>query len=191
MKMLALWRPEAVAEVLEKLWGGEETVIVISSDLSHYHPYPEARAIDHHTVQEILRFDSTPIDHEQACGATPINGFLPVARKHHLHPRLVGLCNSGDTVGSHDAVVGCIDRPRLVSDIVLSPDSGESLFLLWPLYCWAFRGLAGEFRTQAHSFAYRGLSDGPPSPQAADIGWPPLTPAERDHTNAAYSLAVR
>ncbi len=99
-------RPEAVAEVLEKLWGGEETVIVISSDLSHYHPYAEARAIDRHTVQEILYFDSTPIDYEQACGATPINGFLPVARKHHLRPRLVGLCNSGDTAGSRDVVVG-------------------------------------------------------------------------------------
>ncbi|MBN6744868.1 MULTISPECIES: AmmeMemoRadiSam system protein B [Acidithiobacillus] len=99
-------RPDEVARVLEKLWGGEETVIVISSDLSHYHPYAEARAIDHHTVEEILRFDPTPIDHEQACGATPINGLLPVARKHHLHPRLVGLCNSGDTAGSRDAVVG-------------------------------------------------------------------------------------
>ncbi|CDQ12207.1 MEMO1 family protein Acife_2212 [Acidithiobacillus ferrivorans] len=99
-------RPEAVAEVLEKLWGGEETVIVISSDLSHYHPYTEARAIDHHTVEEILRFDPQPIEHDQACGATPINGFLPVARKHHLRPRLVDLCNSGDTAGSRDAVVG-------------------------------------------------------------------------------------
>ncbi len=98
--------PGEVAEVLDALWGGPETVILISSDLSHYHPYAEARSIDNATVQQILRLDSTPIHHEQACGATPINGLLQAAHRHHLQPRLLDLRNSGDTAGSRDAVVG-------------------------------------------------------------------------------------
>lgn len=97
---------QKVAEVLDMLWGGPETVILISSDLSHYHPYAEARDIDTATVQQILRLDDTPIHHEQACGATPINGLLQTARRHHLQPRLLDLRNSGDTAGSRDTVVG-------------------------------------------------------------------------------------
>jgi AmmeMemoRadiSam system protein B len=97
---------QEVAEVLDVLWGGPETVILISSDLSHYHPYAEARGIDTATVQQILRLDGTPIHHEQACGATPINGLLQIARRHHLQPRLLDLRNSGDTAGSRDTVVG-------------------------------------------------------------------------------------
>ena len=98
--------PGEVAEVLDALWGGPETVILISSDLSHYHPYAEARSIDSATVRQILRLDGTPIHHEQACGATPINGLLQAALHHHLQPRLLDLRNSGDTAGSQDAVVG-------------------------------------------------------------------------------------
>src|SRR6185503_6306133 len=64
-----------VAEVLERLWGGAETLIVISTDLSHYHPYERARAIDGATIERIARF-ATDIDHEEACGATPLNGLL-------------------------------------------------------------------------------------------------------------------
>ncbi|WP_308389131.1 AmmeMemoRadiSam system protein B [Acidithiobacillus sp. AMEEHan] len=98
--------PREVAEVLDALWDGPETVILISSDLSHYHPYAEARNIDNATVQQILRLDTTPIHHDQACGATPINGLLQAAQRHHLWPRLLDLRNSGDTAGSRDAVVG-------------------------------------------------------------------------------------
>ncbi|BBI99677.1 hypothetical protein FGKAn22_13700 [Ferrigenium kumadai] len=97
--------PEEVAEVLEKLWGGEETLIVISSDLSHFLPYAAARHVDEETVQTILKL-GPPIDHEQACGGTPINGLIVAARRHRLTPHLLDLRNSGDTAGSQDRVVG-------------------------------------------------------------------------------------
>jgi AmmeMemoRadiSam system protein B/AmmeMemoRadiSam system protein A len=70
---------EEVAEVIERLWGGDETLIVISSDLSHYLPYADARRTDRATVDTVLALEPM-LDHEQACGATPINGLLRVAR---------------------------------------------------------------------------------------------------------------
>ena len=97
--------PEKVAEVLERLWGGEETLIVISSDLSHFLPYAAARRVDRETVQTILKL-GPPIDHEQACGGTPVNGLIIAARHHGLTPHLLDQRNSGDTAGSHDRVVG-------------------------------------------------------------------------------------
>lgn len=97
--------PEEVAEVLERLWGGEETLIVISSDLSHFLPYSAAKRVDSETVQTILEL-GRPIDHEQACGGTPVNGLMVAARHHHLIPHLLDLRNSGDTAGSQDRVVG-------------------------------------------------------------------------------------
>ncbi len=96
---------EEVAEVLEQVWGGDETLIVISSDLSHYLPYDMARRIDSATSQAILRME-TEITHDHACGATPINGLLLAARRHHLTPHLLDLRNSGDTAGPRDGVVG-------------------------------------------------------------------------------------
>jgi AmmeMemoRadiSam system protein B len=97
--------PAEVAEVLEALWGGPETLIVISSDLSHFLPYRTAQAIDQDTVEHILNLDG-PLTHEQACGGTPISGLLLAARRHHLQPRLLNLCNSGDTAGERQRVVG-------------------------------------------------------------------------------------
>ena len=97
--------PEKVAEVLERLWGGPETLIVISSDLSHYHSYERARAIDAATVQAILAFDAG-ISHEQACGATPVAGMLIAARRKGLAPELLDCRNSGDTAGDKTRVVG-------------------------------------------------------------------------------------
>ncbi len=94
-----------VAEVLELLWGGDETLIVISSDLSHFLPYRTAQEVDRKTVETILRLDDT-VTHEQACGGTPVNGLLLAARRHPLRPELLGLCNSGDTAGDKSRVVG-------------------------------------------------------------------------------------
>jgi len=96
---------EEVAEVLERLWGGEDTLIVISSDLSHYLPYPRARARDEFTVETILRL-KPELDHQQACGATPINGLLLAARARRLSTELIDLRNSGDTAGDKSRVVG-------------------------------------------------------------------------------------
>ena len=97
--------PEQVAEVLECLWGGDETLFVISSDLSHYLPYAAARATDGDTARHIVALDAD-IDHQQACGATPVNGLLLAARRHGLRARLVDLRNSGDTAGDRSRVVG-------------------------------------------------------------------------------------
>jgi AmmeMemoRadiSam system protein A len=97
--------PEKVAEVLERLWGGTETLIVISSDLSHYHSYESARRIDGATVQAILGFDAG-IRHEQACGATPVAGMLIAARRKGLAAELLDCRNSGDTAGDKTRVVG-------------------------------------------------------------------------------------
>lgn len=97
--------PHEVAEVLETLWGGPETLIVVSSDLSHFLPQAAARQIDGQTVAHILALEPT-LTHEQACGGTPLNGLLLAARRRRLQPQLLGLCNSGDTAGDRQRVVG-------------------------------------------------------------------------------------
>lgn len=97
--------PAEVAQVLERLWGGDETLIVISSDLSHYLPYDEAQARDSATVQRILHF-ATDLEGDEACGAAPLNGALQLARRKGLVPRLLGVRNSGDSAGGRDRVVG-------------------------------------------------------------------------------------
>jgi len=96
--------PQQIAEVLEKLWGGTETLIVISSDLSHYHDYVTAQKMDKLTSQAIENFENL-LDH-QACGHHPINGLLAVAKTKGLHATTVDLRNSGDTAGSKQQVVG-------------------------------------------------------------------------------------
>ncbi|MBI1195435.1 MAG: AmmeMemoRadiSam system protein B [Gammaproteobacteria bacterium] len=96
---------EDVAEVIERFRADPETLIVISSDLSHYHEYEQARRIDAVTAAEILALNM-PLNHEQACGATPVNGLLLVAARHALRARQVDLRNSGDTSGDRGRVVG-------------------------------------------------------------------------------------
>jgi AmmeMemoRadiSam system protein B len=96
---------DEVAAVLDALWGGPETLIVVSSDLSHYHRYDEARALDRRTADAILALEPS-LDHEQACGATPVNGLLLCAKRRGLVPTLLDLRNSGDTAGDKSRVVG-------------------------------------------------------------------------------------
>jgi AmmeMemoRadiSam system protein B len=98
--------PEEVGAVIERLWGGPETIIVVSSDLSHYHDYDSARRIDEATSRAIedLRFDD--IQYDQACGRDPITGLLYVARNRGLRASTLDLRNSGDTAGPRDRVVG-------------------------------------------------------------------------------------
>lgn len=97
--------PQAIAEVLDRLWGGPETLIVISSDLSHFLTYASANQVDRNTCQHILQLDIN-IHPEQACGAYPINGLLLTARQRGLAPQLIYHCNSGDTAGDKQRVVG-------------------------------------------------------------------------------------
>lgn len=93
-----------VANVLDMVWGGDETLIVISSDLSHYLPDRAARSADAKTVANILAL--RPLGSQQACGATPINGLLLAAQRHGLRPVVLDVRNSSQTAGDPDRVVG-------------------------------------------------------------------------------------
>ncbi|MFI4985928.1 MAG: AmmeMemoRadiSam system protein B [Alphaproteobacteria bacterium] len=99
-------RAEEVAEVIETLWDGPETLVAISSDLSHYHDYETARRMDAATSAAIEALDEGRIGWEDACGRVPISGLLQVARKRGLKAQTVDLRNSGDTAGTRDEVVG-------------------------------------------------------------------------------------
>ncbi len=97
--------PANVATVIERLWGGSETLIVVSSDLSHYHDYSEARRIDSITVSAIERA-SGDLRPEQACGSRALNGLALSVRAHELRVATLDVRNSGDTAGPRDRVVG-------------------------------------------------------------------------------------
>lgn len=103
--VVGLSSPVALAELIEQLWGGAETLIVISSDLSHYLPYSLAVTTDGRTAEEIVALLPS-IGHEQACGATGINALLLAAKRRHSEARLLALRNSGDTAGERSRVVG-------------------------------------------------------------------------------------
>lgn len=94
-----------VSQVLDALWGGDETLVVVSSDLSHYLPYREAKAIDADTNRAILA-RSHALHGEQACGAYAINGLMRVAEARSLQVEQLDLRNSGDTAGDRSQVVG-------------------------------------------------------------------------------------
>ncbi len=98
--------PKEVAELLEKVWGGAETLIVVSSDLSHYHDYATARKMDALTCRAIEQLDVDSIDSEHACGVMPLRGLLTAAKHHGLHASTVDCRNSGDTAGPRNQVVG-------------------------------------------------------------------------------------
>lgn len=95
-----------IAALLEALWGGPETVIVVSSDLSHYHDYDTARARDRTTASAIVERRGDDIGPYDACGAYPVRGLLEVARRKDLEVELLDLRNSGDTAGDRSRVVG-------------------------------------------------------------------------------------
>ena len=96
---------EESAQLFDTLWGGAETLIVVSSDLSHYLPYEAAQRRDRATAAAIVALEARLVP-EEACGAIPINGLLRTARQRGLVPRMLDLRNSGDTAGSRDRVVG-------------------------------------------------------------------------------------
>lgn len=96
---------DEVASVLDRVWGGAETRIVVSSDLSHYLSYDAARQVDRATAQQVLELDES-VAESSACGALAINGLLEAARRRQLVSRLLDLRNSGDTAGDRMRVVG-------------------------------------------------------------------------------------
>jgi AmmeMemoRadiSam system protein B len=97
---------DTIAAVLEAVWGGPETLIVISSDLSHYHDYATAQRLDGETTRAIEALEPGHIGYGQACGRNPLNGLLEVARRRGLEVTTVDVRNSGDTSGRRDSVVG-------------------------------------------------------------------------------------
>ena len=97
---------EDVSQVLDILWGGPETLIVISSDLSHYLSYAEAQKLDAATCRAIEALEPAGVGREQACGRVPVWGLLTIARRKGLAVTTVDLRNSGDTAGPKDRVVG-------------------------------------------------------------------------------------
>jgi MEMO1 family protein len=98
--------PDEVAGVLDRLWDGPETLIVISSDLSHYEAYARARDHDAATAAAIERLDESALGPSDACGHLPIAGLLIEARRRGMRAARLDLRNSGDTAGPKDQVVG-------------------------------------------------------------------------------------
>ncbi len=98
--------PEQLADLLDRLWGGQETLIVISSDLSHYHDYDTAQDLDGKAAKAIESLSPDALSADQACGRLPIAGMLLSAQRHNLSVDRLDLCNSGDTGGPRDRVVG-------------------------------------------------------------------------------------
>lgn len=98
--------PAEVAQVLDLVWGGPETLVVVSSDLSHYHDYETAKRLDRQTADAIERLKTKEVDPEAACGCRAIGGLLEIARRKVLSVTTLDLRNSGDTQGSHSEVVG-------------------------------------------------------------------------------------
>jgi AmmeMemoRadiSam system protein B len=97
---------EEVAGVLEAAWGGPETLVVVSSDLTHYLNYETARRIDRETAAAVERLDADAIGEDQACGRVPLRALLDVAARRGLAARTLDLRSSGDTAGMRDEVVG-------------------------------------------------------------------------------------
>ena len=97
---------ENVAEILRHFWGEDETLIVVSSDLSHYLSYEDAKNLDQKTTKAIENLNPKAIEDHQACGVRAIQGLLIVAKENGMHVKTLDLRNSGDTVGSKNRVVG-------------------------------------------------------------------------------------
>lgn len=98
--------PSRVAKILELFENEEHTLIVISTDLSHFHQYADAQRRDQNTSAAILNYDYNAIGYEDACGRNPVNGALYWAQQHHHSIELMDLRNSGDTAGDKERVVG-------------------------------------------------------------------------------------
>ena len=204
-----------VAEVLERLWGGPETLIVVSTDMSHYHAYQQARAIDGATIERIAGF-AADIDHEEACGATPLNGLLSFSKRRNLSLKLLAACNSGDTAGGKDRVVGyssfglyeggevpleeagrvLLARARAAIESHLTGESGKAIDAPW------LRQAGATFVTLMKEGQLRGCigSLEPARPLGEDVAhnafaaafrdprFPAMTPAEWPQCRAEVSL---
>jgi len=98
--------PEAVADMLDEVITGDEVIGIVSSDLSHFLDYEEARRRDTRTATAITKLRATDLSPEDACGRTAVQAALLLARRRGWTCRVLDLRNSGDTAGSKDRVVG-------------------------------------------------------------------------------------
>jgi MEMO1 family protein len=120
--------PEKVATIINELWGGDETLIVISSDLSHFLDYETASKKDNDTTKLIENFDYKKIGSEQACGCMPMRGLLKLAQDKNLSIQTLDYRNSGDTAGTKDRVVGYGAYALFESKRILNSDDKEIIF---------------------------------------------------------------
>lgn len=123
--------PVEVGDVIQALWGGPETVIVISSDLSHYHPESVARALDDETIARIVPLGEPVIRPNRACGAYPINGLLAAAQAKALPLRFLGCSTSGD---DGEVALAAADGRHADRPAMRDPDTpvvGYASFAAW------------------------------------------------------------
>jgi len=97
---------EQIEQLLELFYGGDDTLIVISSDLSHFHDYATAQRLDKETSEKIEHLDYQHLGYDSACGRVPVSGLLALAKKKSLKIETIDLRNSGDTAGDKNRVVG-------------------------------------------------------------------------------------
>lgn len=95
-----------LADIIEPYWNKDKTMFIISSDLSHYHQYLDAKRIDNQTTKAIENLDIDFISPKRACGSYAIKGILEIAHRHNLKVKTIAQCNSGDTAGDKTRVVG-------------------------------------------------------------------------------------
>lgn len=119
--------PDQVATVLKELWGGDETLIVVSSDLSHFLDYETACEKDSNTTRLIENFDYKNIGSKQACGCMPMRGLLKFANEKNMSIQTLDLRNSGDTAGTKDRVVG-YGAYALFNGLILNEDNKAAVF---------------------------------------------------------------
>ncbi|HEX2047926.1 MAG TPA: AmmeMemoRadiSam system protein B [Acidimicrobiales bacterium] len=98
--------PVRVAEVLDRAWGGEETLIVVSTDLSHYLDHATAARLDRRTAEAVVARRPDRLGPYDACGLVPLQGLLLAAERHGLEVELLDLRTSADTAGGPARVVG-------------------------------------------------------------------------------------
>lgn len=99
-------KPEELSSVLKMFWERPDTLIVISSDLSHFHDYETAKQLDAETSNHIENLEYEQLDYQSACGRVPVCGLLALAREKSLTVKTIDLRNSGDTAGDKSRVVG-------------------------------------------------------------------------------------
>ena len=189
--------PAAVAQVLERLWGGPETLIVISTDLSHYHDYNTARRLDQETCAAIEQFRYEEIGPEQACGCMPMAGALHLARQRGMQIQRLDMRNSGDTAGGRDRVVGYAAFALRPADVADRDHDGDLLLGLArnsvehglrtgrPLES-KFEHVASELRTPAAAFVTLMLRN---RLRGCIGSTEPVEPLVRAVTNSAYKAA--